>query len=54
MLYEVITVNTLRHYLKDILVPACNAGDIMTREVDVVPDSYTVMESSLFMRNNFV
>ncbi len=42
-------VNTLRHYLKDILVPACNAGDIMTREVDVVPDSYTVMESSLFM-----
>jgi len=44
-------VQTLIHYLKDVLIPACNAGDIMTREVVVVPDSCTVMEASLFLEN---
>jgi tRNA nucleotidyltransferase (CCA-adding enzyme) len=42
-------VNTLRHHLKDTIEPACNVSDIMTRDVKVVPDSYSVLQSSLFM-----
>lgn len=42
-------VNTLRLYLKEFLEPACNASDIMTRDVHVIKDCLSVLESSLFL-----
>ncbi|MDC7223157.1 MAG: CBS domain-containing protein [Spirochaetales bacterium] len=41
--------NTLRRYLREVLVPACNVSDIMTRDVKVITDSFSVLESSLFL-----
>ncbi len=48
-LVEFDFVNTLRLHLKEILVPAHSVADIMTRDVMVIPDSYSVLESSLFL-----
>ena len=42
-------VNTFRLYLKDVLVPACSISDIMTKDVRVIPDTFSVLESSLFL-----
>lgn len=41
--------HTFRLYLKEFLEPACSAGDIMTRDVKVASDSFSVLESSLFL-----